>query len=478
MRPTLALTILLLMAATTFAQPEDQWFRFYGGESGLHSINEYDKLPDGEYVCIGTTSHFNPPNYLDIAVVKVGRDGDRIWRRIFRQGPQPGSIRRLDDGGYAFTVEEYMTSVIRLDTFGNLVWECEINEDWVSLVDVVETQNGDLLTVGDKWIDSHYEIFVAQISSTGTLIWSHQIPSEYNCYATDIESRPNGGYVVFGSMHPDESDDVNFYMMFLDEAGLEESLYIYPADGTHYLRQGIVLENGYLLVGHDDYPESQGEAIRTDLNGAVLWESAYTGGVRLDGVTAMVDGGFAFCGYNEVQQWEKHSWILKANADGDIEWELFREDEDYYWLKRISADDTGVLYGFGAAAPEGMMWILGRPEPEPAPQVTIVPLNDYPIRMPADGGNIRYFLDLKNDRDVLLDVQIRRRAFTPGETHVSLSDGPNLTLPPNSQQTFENLYQPVPGWAPPGNYAFIVELLDAETDSVIAEDSVVLRKFE
>jgi hypothetical protein len=469
--------MLVFVVTTSFAQPQEQWFRFFGGEE-VETGRMIRPTPDGGFIQLGQTRSFDPTN-LDILLVKVDRDGNRQWQRVYPQGDFTGSVRLLDDEGFIIVCYTYDESIVlRLDEYGNVEWEYVFAQDAPSLNDVAITPDGGFLVLGDSPQNS--DVFLLRLNSAGEFMWSQYVVRPDNQYVTTIEPGIDGGYVVFGSTETGGPAGYDYFMMFITEGGEEEGFLVHDFGGAQFCREGIRLDDGYMIVGDAD--PGAGVAIRTNQAGEVLWEQLYTGGIGIYCSTTTPDGGFAFGGLEYVNN--QDAWMLKVSDDGTQEWELFYQLNDSQRLYGITADETGAIYGMGQGQAENgddqdmMLWVVDRSEPDPAPTVTIIPQNPYPIAFPAAGGTLHYGVDIQNDLDYSINVRARRVGHTPTGANVVLPQIYNLTLPANSQQLFDPLQQQIPGGIPSGQYAFIVALFTAGTDSLISQDSVVFTKAE
>jgi hypothetical protein len=474
--PATTLVLLLAFATTTLAQPEDQWMRFFGGEEVDNGRN-IKATSDGGFVLLGQTQSLNPVEG-NVVVVKIDRNGNRHWRRIIPQARFVGSIQILNNDDIMLVGYTYDDSrVVQMDCNGLMIWEYVFDHNQPHLEDIASTPDGGFMVVGSH--SQNADVLIIRLDDQGQELWTSCVEHPDNQFVSVIEPRVQGGYAIFGSTGHNEPITYDYFMMLVDEDGEEEEFHVYDYGGAEFLRAGIALGDGFLIAGEANWP-SESVAIRLNSDGETMWEQPYSQAKAIYGLTEMPSGGFAYAGYSI----NSNAWIIKVDDQGNQDWELLYATEEDDRMYGIVADNAGVIYSYGMAAQandleeDAILWVVGSEEPISAPQVTIYPRDSYPVFIPAEGRTFRYYLDLMNERDVPIDVRVRQRAYTPSETHVTLAPLINYTLPPNSQQTFENLRQPVPDWAPPGRYAFVIELLDADTDSVIAEDSVVLRKFE
>lgn len=220
------------------------------------------------------------------------------------------SVIELSDGGYLIAGNSQSSNydltfnhgmfdwwIVRINKAGNIVWKKTLGgtlEDYVR--NVIATPDGNFLCVGETqsnngditgYIDS-IDFWVVKIDGSGNVIWK-------KCY---------GGTSIDRGYSACVASDGNLMI-----AGLTES-------GTPYV------ENNH---GVSDYL-----VIKIDLNGGVIWQKTY-GGSDVDdckSIRKTSDNGYLLCGNSRSSngdlsnnKGELDVWVVKINANGDIQWQ-------------------------------------------------------------------------------------------------------------------------------------------------------------
>lgn len=203
-----------------------QWKKCYGGsgnEGGVAIIN----APSGGYLLMGHTQLSSDGDVSgnhgqnDVWIVKLTTSGAIEWQRCYGGSGNDGSgdavqmrgkLKATSDGGYIFTA-------------------------------MSQSGDGDLTGSGYHGGDPGWDIWVAKITNTGSVLWS-------KCFGGSRGDEPAG--VI-------ETPDHNFLV-----AGSTSS-----ADGN--VSQGNIIGNGWVLKVNG-------------ANGSLIWEKSF-GGSGLDYVT-------------------------------------------------------------------------------------------------------------------------------------------------------------------------------------------------
>ena len=86
---------------------------------------------------------------------------------------------------------------------------------------------------------------------------------------------------------------------------------------------GFIMSLGNSSDCVDSQCDYQGQLIRLDLNGDIIWEKKYPGSSALYSTIETSDGGFISAGYyecNSSADCYPDMYILKTDSDGVLEW--------------------------------------------------------------------------------------------------------------------------------------------------------------
>lgn len=278
------------------AQPLKIWDRSLGGTAS-DNMKDIRQTADGGYIMTGHSwsviSYTPPVTFQDIYVVKLSANGTKQWERRLGSGAESvGSILQMSDGGYL------------------LAGSSAAN------------------TGGDKTENSkgEYDFWLVKLGADGTKLWDKTIGGPGIEGVTNCEPTADGGAIVGG-------------VTFSGSGGDKES----PA------------------YGYDDM-----WIVKVDANGSVQWEKTI-GGNNMDvfkKVSPTPDGGYVVAGWTwsgisgnktSALKGEEDYWIIKLNANGDIEWDktIGGLSSDYLYSMEVTSDGGAILSGTTWSGPGG-----------------------------------------------------------------------------------------------------------------------------
>jgi putative intracellular protease/amidase len=113
------------------ADGNEVWTRSLGDLTNYDWGNAIRATRDGGFIIVGEENHFSVGALMEVQVIKTDADGNELWRQIFSSNgyyDYANGVYETDDGGYviagsaaAYSENEEMVSVIRIDAEGNLV---------------------------------------------------------------------------------------------------------------------------------------------------------------------------------------------------------------------------------------------------------------------------------------------------------------------------------------------------------------------
>lgn len=313
----------------------------------------------------------------DYWIIKLDESGNIIWQNTIG-GSDANNLRSVQqtmDGGYIvggwsssnisgdkteMSNGSYDYWVIKLDGFGNIVWQNTIGGDDADyLYKVLQTPDGGYILggysssgiSGDKTeINAGTRDFwIIKLNSIGDIIWQNSIGGDANDNLYDIALTADGGYILGGSSESGISGDKtesntggDYWIVKLDSSGniewqntiggnsLEEfEALIQTTDGGYLVGgksiSGISRDKTDSVIGMDDL-----WILRLDHNGNILWQNTI-GGTEVEVLAGM-------CQLNDLS-FVIGSWSVSA-ASGDKTNPGFGSSD--YWLLKLDPEQLCI----------------------------------------------------------------------------------------------------------------------------------------
>ena len=338
-----------------------QWQKTFGGANDDYA-RSVQQTSDGGFIIAGNTQSFdgdvtNNHGHDDCWVIKLNANGELEWQKALGGSDVDGakSIRQTKDGGYilaGFTASNdgdvsgnnggiYDFWVTKLNAAGELEWQkClggsdideansiqQTNDDGYIVTGYTESNDGDVRGnhgYGDYW--------VVKLSATGKIDWQKCFGGSFNEEAESIQQTRDGGYIVAGSSGS------------------------YDGDVTGNHKQWGVY-NDYWII-------------KLSGQGELEWEKCFGGGG--DDISKRVqqtnDNGYVVAGYtssNDGDVTDNHGnwdyWIVKLNAQGDLQWQKCLGGSDNDWTESIiqTQDGNYVVAGYSLSRDGDVIENLG-----------------------------------------------------------------------------------------------------------------------
>ena len=214
------------------------WQRTYGGSGSENSILHLRQTPDGGFMFHGLTTSvdgdvtdLNGPGEQDHWIVKLDAAGDIEWNRTLGGSEAEYGINVLPtpDGGYVVNFAYIRSNdgdvvnnhgeddcwLVKLNATGAIVWSLTIGgSDQDQGMDAVVLPDGDIAVLGHtKSTDGdiqenhgNYDVFIAKVSSGGTLLWTRTYGGSQNETASELLTTAEGGFLVMASSNSNDGD--------------------------------------------------------------------------------------------------------------------------------------------------------------------------------------------------------------------------------------------------------------------------------
>ena len=261
------LTLLLFISSLSFAQPEITLSKTVG-TGGTESIHDMIADHDGHLIALGqcdsvdrdTSCHYHGGS-SDIWLVKMDAEGNILWQKCFGGSEDDFAYQIIEtrDSGFLFV-------------------------GW--------TYSGD----GDVTVfNESFTCWLVKIDSNGNIEWQQGL---YGGQAIHLMQLKDGRFLV-SCYTANTTDDfpvhygggfqLDAWIWLLTESGEKDTAFHYGGSSDDLINDVIELANGdwqmfgyaistdYDLAGTTAYGNRDGWILRTDSNGAILWQQRYGG---------------------------------------------------------------------------------------------------------------------------------------------------------------------------------------------------------
>ena len=289
----------------------------YGAVPQSTALNIIKATSDGGALYAGQPQFGCPAQNLSScgAIVKVNSTGTVQWANdlLFATSDPsysapftwPSDIQQTTDGGYVLIgyanapSENYNPWIAKLSSTGQVQWTHVFagpNNEYGYGLSVRQTSDGGFIVGGDAdyVVSSSYtesEITVFKLDSTGALVWQRDYAAGTDVYLDSLALTSDGGFIVSASVDQQQTSSSyssSVLLLKLDSTG-----------NTQFART-------YLPSGSI-----------SDLN--------------IAGAQQTADGGYAFAGYyfqNTI--YDERAWMVKTDASGTVQWnKIYGPDVEY-----------------------------------------------------------------------------------------------------------------------------------------------------
>lgn len=385
------------------------WIQNFGG-SGDDSPRSVVPTTDGGFVVFGFTNSTDGDlankalNVNDYWLLKFDAEGGLEWQKTYGGSKDDRGQQAIQtsDGGYALT--GYAMSddgdgsnnegfhdnwVLKLDAFGNILWEKSFGfSGHDHSYDIIETVDGGFFFSGFLDVTSSNgegsteksslaahgvgEFWGTRLDADGNLLWRKYFGGTNNDRSFGVMNANDGGFILSGASESDDFDISNskgsydYWVVKVDKNGnmeWERSFGGTGIDQSHDITK--TMDGAYAIIGNTfstdiQISKNNGESdiwlVKFDENGELLWEQNY-GGPAFDAahsISLAKDGGFIISGNSKsigndlISNFgENDLWIIKTTASGELQWQ-----------KTIGG--TGLDFGYDAfETDEGALIFIG-----------------------------------------------------------------------------------------------------------------------
>src|SRR5215471_4820970 len=305
----------------------------YGNRPQNTALDVLKATSDGGAIFAGQPQSGCPAQNLNSCglIVKVDSTGKVRWANdlLFATSATPYSspltwpfdIQQTTDGGFVLVGyaiapgENYNPWIAKLSSTGQLQWThvfVDPNSQYSAAYSVGQTADGGYIVGGEVSyaVTSSYtesEITVFKLDSTGTLVWQRDYAAGVDAYFQSLALTSDGGAIVSGTVSTQTATTYTsrVFLLKLDSTG-----------NAQFAR--TILPSGNI----------------SDLNIVDVQQTA--------------DGGYAFAGYyfqNTV--YTERAWLVKTDAAGNVQWnKIYGPDVQYadrYFHSFQQTSDGGFI---------------------------------------------------------------------------------------------------------------------------------------
>ena len=195
---------------------------------------------------------------------------------------------------------------------------------------VLETIDGGYIVVGNTSFfgDDYNDVLIVKINHKGEKEWR----KTYTFSATDKLNSAvellDGSLIMVGSTISSENTSKDVLLLRLDDSGNIEWYRKYGSPQDEIGHSVDIMVDGSIIIAGEKIEEnsiySLGYLLRVNTSGDTFWSYAFGGSQndRFYSVAAVNDGGCVMAGMTSSQGDPNGDvWLVRANSDGDIEWE-------------------------------------------------------------------------------------------------------------------------------------------------------------
>jgi len=292
---------------------ETEWAKIYGG-SNTDYASSIKQTMDLGYIVAGTSYSFG--YYKDFWILKLDKNGDIIWQKIFGSYEGDGArevLQAVDGyyiavGIYGYYSEDSSILVLKIDENGNILREKIFGDLYLDDIrSVFETSDGNFLILAysdDEGMD-HPDLWVLKLDEYLDPVWIKKFTGYYYDWLGSAIETSDGNYMIAGL-----SSAYGRVLIKMNKDGdiIWIKRYYINIFNLANLPDGNILVSGYYY----------GSVLMVcNLDGEILWQMSYD--PTIYGAKATSDGGIFTYGWNFfLRENEYDFWLLKLDENGTI----------------------------------------------------------------------------------------------------------------------------------------------------------------
>lgn len=284
----------------TDANGQLTWLKKFGG-SGLDHAYDIKQDHQNNYIIVGYTNSINGQitNFygnLDVWVIKIDNFGNLIWQKSIGTSvtEYAHSVELThDNDGYIISGSSTLNQqsnvlVIRIDLNGNVIWQNIFVSTSSFSRDIIKTNDGNYALIGGG-----LDFRILKISPSGSIIWEFVYGGSLNDEPNRILQTSDGGFIVVGATASNDGDVLNHYglpliydgwIVKLNQNGILEWSKNIGGTGEEEVYGVVEVCDGYIVSGYsnstnNDISNNIGEfdvyVSKISFNGDIIWTKNY-----------------------------------------------------------------------------------------------------------------------------------------------------------------------------------------------------------
>jgi hypothetical protein len=340
------------------------WAKTYGGK-GLDLAFTIKQTEDRGYIIGGESWSFGSFS-SDAWVIKLDPHGNIQWQKRYGGNLNDViySIEQTQDGGYIMAGETNAALpflglfwVVKLNANGEIQWQKTYNQGRAHSIQ--QTFEGGYVATGMNM----GRAWVVKLDANGSIQWQKKYGGIRGDVAQTVQQTSEGGYIVAGMMKGE------VWVLKLNSAGETQWQKTYGnscVDANFSIQQ--TQEGGYILAsvsltfgtGNTDI-----WILKLNAEGEIEWQKTYGGsGFELaHSIQKTQDGGYMVVGWTDsFGSGNIDAWLLKLNPKGEIEWQKAYGSSGVDLATSINPTQDGGYVVVGATNSFGVgemdIWLL------------------------------------------------------------------------------------------------------------------------
>ncbi len=329
---------------------------------------------DNGYMVIGGALDPTGANLVDCWLMKLDGDGNPQWFDTFggSQSDIAGTVIQTDDGGYAVAGHAYSPDtkladgwLLKVDSQGNEQWQENYGaDDQDDLFNSVQqTGDGGYMLAGSSTTPGgDAEGWIVKLSPEGHIKWQKTFGMGGHDFVNAAKQTPDGGFTVVGETISLDSGLKDGWIVRLNAEGNKQWSKVFGGESDEEINDvWLTDDGGYVVAGSTESFGSGGEdlwVVKLDSTGETEWQMTY-GGEEDDvaySVQQTADGGYIVAGSTSSYGTNGDSWIIKLDAEGNVQWHKVFGEDYYDMVTSIRQTDDGGYIASGSSylyGPEG-----------------------------------------------------------------------------------------------------------------------------
>jgi hypothetical protein len=238
------------------------------------------------------------------------------------------SVQQTIDGGYIIAGDRHEGLwLIKTDYLGNQDWNNTFGDSYYHEGrSVQQTADGGYIITGNI---PAYDLWLIKTDSQGNEVWNQTFGGSEGEQGASVQQTDDGGYIITGYNYSIGAHNADAWLIKTDSDGNEEWNHEFGGSNQDYgssVQQ--TTDGGYIIAGSEGYnwdPDIDSDVwlIKADSDGNEEWNQIFGGSSHDWGrsVQQTTDGGYILTGYTEsFGNGGDDVWLIKTNSNGNEEW--------------------------------------------------------------------------------------------------------------------------------------------------------------